>query len=62
MIDIEIIEKAIADSYYIAGKVFSLAEIQQGNKEFLKTGYFGASANAFANVFDLQTGKRVLAR
>jgi hypothetical protein len=34
-----------------------LAEIQQGNKEFLKTGYFGANANAFANVFDLQTGK-----
>ena len=56
----EIIEKAIADGYYVAETITSVADIQQGNEAFLRTGNHAQSADAFIAVYDLQTGKDVL--
>jgi hypothetical protein len=58
--DLETIQKAIADGYYVAGSISSVDKIQRNNEAFLRKGNYAQSVDAFINVYDLKTAKDVL--
>lgn len=59
MTDLEIMEKAIIDGYYVVG-IFPIDAIQDNHNEYLRTRNYHLSVDAFIETFDLQKRKDVL--